>query len=300
MNRQAFFSAVRISLFSGRLLDHQVKGTEYILDAWERFNLADKRWLAYILATTFHETARTMQPIKERGGAAYFTRMYDITGDRPHVARRLGNTQRGDGARYAGRGFVQITGRTNYAKASKAVGQDLIANPDLAMRADIAAYLLIEGMRSGWYTGKRLQDYIFGHKCDYRNARRIINGVDKAAVIASYAEKFEAAIEAALAVSERVVERVHVAPPEVRDLIEEADVTSNIGSKTNIATGVLTVSSVTQAGKEVIMNVDDMMKAAPWLLLAVLCIAFAGYIWWSRNQKKNKARSARHAVADLA
>lgn len=176
----AFFAGVRGAF--GPLSQPQVEGFNAILAALKGWH---RTWVAYALATTWHETAKTMQPIKEHGGEAYFKRMYDPQGDRPHVAQRLGNTQPGDGARYAGRGYVQLTGRTNYARYG-------IANtPDDAMKPDVAAKILRDGMEAGRFTGKKLSDYLPG---DYFNARRIINGLDKAEAIASHAQAFEGAL----------------------------------------------------------------------------------------------------------
>ncbi|MBS7697862.1 MULTISPECIES: glycoside hydrolase family 19 protein [unclassified Chelatococcus] len=195
MSRAAFYSAVRKRPFGGALVQSQVDGMETILDAWNGLAISDdRRWLAYMLATTFHETAATMQPIRERGGSAYFTRMYDIRGERPRVATELGNSRPGDGALYHGRGYVQLTGRRNYARASDVVQYDLLADPDAAMRADIATAIMFAGMRDGWFTGKRLADYFSRTKDDPANARRIINGTDKAQMIAGYHRDFLAAL----------------------------------------------------------------------------------------------------------
>lgn len=195
INRAAFFAAVRSSLFGGRLTEAQVQGLEALLDsAPADMPLAH---LAYCLATAFHETAQTMQPIKEFGGTAYYRRMYDIQGDRPAKARELGNLTPGDGAKYAGRGYVQLTGRANYARASKEVGFDLVASPDLAMQAGIAAVIMFSGMKAGWFTGKKLSDYFRRGLEDPYNARRIINGLDRAGDIAEYYRKFLAALKAA-------------------------------------------------------------------------------------------------------
>lgn len=194
---QAFFDSVR-TVF-GPLKQGQVDGFTALLEAMgkARWPVA---WAAYGLATAWHETAFTMQPIKEIGGPVYFKRMYDKDGQRPGVAKILGNTQPGDGARYAGRGHVQLTGRRNYEKAGEELGLDLIGNPDLALQCDVSCRILIWGMETGAFTGKRLADFLpidgrAGHDA-FERARRIINGTDKAAQIAKIALVFDAALEA--------------------------------------------------------------------------------------------------------
>lgn len=204
MNRQTFFSKIRSNPFRGKLSQDNVEGMNKILDEWDRRGWQDLRWLAYMLATTFHETDFTMQPIHEAGGKAYLTKMYDIKGNRPALARRNGNTRAGDGPKYCGRGYVQLTWKNNYAvmtKLLKAAGfnVDLVSDPDEAMRDDIAAFIMFEGMLRGIFTGKKLADYIKGSKCDYVNARRIINGTDRASAIAGYARTFESCLNAAAA-----------------------------------------------------------------------------------------------------
>lgn len=191
LDRAAFFAAVREKPFGGRLSQGQVDGMGAILDACPPDLSTDR--LAYCLATPVIETANTMQPIKEYGGGAYFRRMYDIQGDRPAKAKELGNLKPGDGALFCGRGYVQLTGRANYAKATARLralgylpaGSDLEANPDLAMHPDVAAAILFVGMSEGWFTGKRLADYFGAGKTDAVGARRIINGQDRAAEIAA-------------------------------------------------------------------------------------------------------------------
>jgi Chitinase class I len=90
------------------------------------------------IATIGIETG-CFSPIKERGGPAYFTKLYEENKDE---AERLGNTQPGDGARFRGRGFVQITGRSNYTRYGHAISVDLAGNPDLALDPKIAAEVL--------------------------------------------------------------------------------------------------------------------------------------------------------------
>ena len=195
----AFFAGVRATF--GPLTQGQVDGFNAVLKALAGWPVS---WQAYALATAWHETAKTMQPIKERGGEAYFKRMYDIEGARPAKARELGNLTPGDGAKFPGMGFVQSTGRANARRATVELrkrgilgpADDLEATPHLLMRPDIAAAVLRLGMEEGWFTGKKLVDYLPRDRQggDYVNARRIINGTDKAAEIAAHAVKFEKAL----------------------------------------------------------------------------------------------------------
>ena len=156
-------------------------------------------WTAYALATAYHETAHTLQPIKEYGGSKYFMRMYDISGDRPTLAKSNGNTSVGDGAKYFGRGYVQLTWKNNYAKAEQKLGiVGLVNNPDLALTLNNAAKIMISGMEEGWFTGKKNKDYMPGTRssthAEFKEARRIINGQDKASQIADYAMRFQDAL----------------------------------------------------------------------------------------------------------
>jgi putative chitinase len=204
-DRKVFFERVRGKPFGGTLTQAQVDGLNALLDADEKYGAETSiPQFSYMLATAHLETGATMQPIKEYGGTAYFTRMYDIKGERPAKAKELGNLQSGDGAKYCGRGYVQLTGRTNYARATKelrAMGfdVDLVAKPDDAMRPDVAAAILFAGMEQGWFTGKTLDqtidDLVDGdERADFIQARRIINGTDRAAAIADTAEQFLSAL----------------------------------------------------------------------------------------------------------
>lgn len=187
------------SIFGGKLTQSQVDGLNIILDTVnsEEFNIQDVRHVAYILATSFWETGRTMQAVKEKTdktGDAYFFKMYDINGSRPQVAKRLGNLQSGDGIKFAGRGQVQLTGRTNYTKMSQYLNLDLINKPDLLLDSKVSARVLVYGILNGSFTGVGIKKYITTTKVDYVNARRIINGIDKAQEIASIAKSFERAL----------------------------------------------------------------------------------------------------------
>lgn len=192
-----FFDVCRGSVMGPTLDNDEVSGATAVLDAMDGLPIA---WVAYALGTAWHETAHTMQPIKEYGGRSYFMRMYDVTGRRPNTAKRYGNTRVGDGALFCGRGYVQLTWANNYKKAGAKIGVDLYGNPDLAMDRGNAAAIMRHGMREGWFTGKRFDSYLPAAGCATRKqftaARRIINGTDKASLIAGYAAEFQAALKA--------------------------------------------------------------------------------------------------------
>lgn len=189
MDRAKFFAAVRSPLFAGKMSEKQVQGVDAILDEAERRG-TPLAHLAYMLATAFLETAKTMQPIAEYGKGA--GRKYGVKG-------RYGQVP-------YGRGYVQLTWDSNYERADKELGLKgaLLRDFNLAMRQDIAAKIMFVGMTEGWFTGKKLADYErtlltsppqLG--MDYVGARRIINGTDKAKAIAGHALVFEKALKAA-------------------------------------------------------------------------------------------------------
>ncbi len=217
LNRTIFFNAARKLPFAGSIKPEQVSGTEAILNEWERRGLVDLRWLAYMLATAYHETARTMQPIHEIGQRAYFDKYEPGTS----IGLALGNTVAGDGYLYRGRGYVQLTGRANYNKMHVILGLDLTGNPELALVPANAASIMFEGMNRGTFTGKKLADYFNANLTDYVNARRIINGLDRAEMIATYARQFYTALNAAQAVS------AQPAPPDVPPVIKPSPPPSN-------------------------------------------------------------------------
>lgn len=195
MKEPAFFAGVRSTLLGPTLSQSEVDGCKAILAAMAGAPLSH---VAYALATAYLETAHSMQPIEEMGGDAYFFRRYDPHGQRPDIARRLGNSQPDDGALYCGRGYVQLTGRANYAKAAAKLGTDLVRMPGLAMQPDFAARIMRQGMTEGWFTGKRFASYLPATgpavRAQFLPARRIINGQDRAGDVADYALHFQAAL----------------------------------------------------------------------------------------------------------
>lgn len=137
--------------------------------------VTDLKQIAYILATAEHEShlGRWMEE---------FASGWDYEG-----REDLGNTQPGDGPLFKGRGFVQLTGRTNYDDWSKRINLNLVEDPTLVTEPAIAAKILVEGMKLGTFTGYKLSDFIGDN---FRSARRIINGMDCAERIAAIAQGY--------------------------------------------------------------------------------------------------------------
>lgn len=193
-----FFDALRSGLLAPSLSLSEVEGCNAILTACSGWPLA---WQAYGLGTAYHETGHTLQPVREVGSDAYLSRMYDTKGLRPQIAAQLGNTEPGDGVKFAGRGLVQLTGRANYARAEERFGAGLIACPDLALTPTLAGDILRSGMELGWFTGKTLADFLppdcrEANGDQFRACRAIINGHDDEALIADAALAFQAALSA--------------------------------------------------------------------------------------------------------
>jgi len=189
INLSVFFDSVRGSLFGGKLTAKQVLGMEAKLGVFreEGYPLS---WAAYALATSYHETAKRMQPVRE--------------------GLSLSDAWRKKNLRYYpwyGRGDVQLTWEANYKKADKelGLGGDLVSNLDLALDPVVSAKIMARGMKEGWFSGSKTQRYSLplflpseeATLKQFTGARKIINLMDKAALIAGYAIKFQAALKAA-------------------------------------------------------------------------------------------------------
>lgn len=152
--------------------------TRLIINTCKKHGLL-RNQAAYVLATAKWETAHTMKPVVE----AYW---------KSEAWRRKN-------LRYYpwhGRGFVQLTWQENYQKAAKKLGKPLDQKPELALEPAIAAEVLVRGMMEGWFTGKGLMSYITLRRSDFINARRIVNGTDKAREIAAIAKEYDVALKA--------------------------------------------------------------------------------------------------------
>ena len=149
----------------------QVSNAKIIMDECVNFT-KDPRHLAYVLSTAIGECdLRLIKEQKAREGTA----LWDLQ-------KRYWNTG------YFGRGFVQITWHEVYARFGKILGIDLVGNPDLALKPDVAAKIMCMGMKKGLLTGVSLDTYFNEQKSDWFNARRIVNILDKAQIFADRAK----------------------------------------------------------------------------------------------------------------
>ncbi len=186
IDKKVFFDKAR-PLFGGKLTKLQVEGMIAIIDEWTSRQLIDIRWLAYMMATVFHETSKKMQPIEEYGRG----KGYDY-GKHLKMSRKPYSTP---DKIFFGRGLVQLTWYENYSSMGKLLKIDLLNNPELVLQMDVSVKIMFEGMTRGFFTGKKLSHY-FNDTISFPGpARRIINGTDKAELIAGYYSIFLSAFK---------------------------------------------------------------------------------------------------------
>lgn len=189
INRKAFFDNYRSKF--GKLSQPLVDNLNFLLSKFDtgRFKLPTQ--MAYMLATIKHETNNTFYPVMEgfylkTGRIGKLYNYYSI--HNPKAIKSIfpnGIEQ----PTYEGRGYVQITHDSNYAKFG------IADHPEKALEPETAFNIMESGMANGFFTGHTLQDFVNENETDYYSARRVINGKDKASLIAGYAEEFAECIE---------------------------------------------------------------------------------------------------------
>lgn len=176
INKVNFYACIRANGLFQKLTQKQVDSLDRIIFECERQGVEDIRQVAYILATAYWECYNPkhpetrLTPMKEFGSEAYLKSKKYYP--------------------YIGAGFSQLTWQDNYKKEGKRLGIDLLNHPDLILDIPTAANSHVYCMVHGVYTGRKLSDYINDEKCDFINARKIINGLNRAEEIASFAQKF--------------------------------------------------------------------------------------------------------------
>ena len=179
--------------------------TRLIIDTCKKYGLL-RNQCAYVLATAYHETAHTMKPVRETRASsdasakAILTKAFKA-GKLPWVTKDYWTSG------YFGRGYSQLTHYVNYLKAGTALGVNLVGNPSLALEPVTAANVIVLGMKEGWFTNKRLSEFVTLQKSNFFDARSIINGdknkpVKKGSketigqMIAGYAKQYDALLKA--------------------------------------------------------------------------------------------------------
>jgi hypothetical protein len=224
--------------------------TRLIIEACEEYGCL-RNQAAYILATAYWETARTMKPVIE---AFWKTEQW-----------------RKDNLRYYpwhGRGYVQLTWETNYKRAQAETGHKVHDDPALALQSKPAADILVKGSMEGWFTGKKIGDYITLQKSDYFNARRVINGRDKAREIADLALQYDEALKA-----EGYGEQVNLAEPTGKPAIMKSLLTSK-----EMMGGIVTIITAITAA---------LQELEGWQVAVLLAVA-GGYFLLNRLQARRR------------
>jgi len=202
INREVFYSACS-NPFPKYLFEGESRKTfDGIFNYWEKTSYTDKRWLAYILATAYHESAGTMQPVREGLCATNQCSIDRVTAMLKKQKRPASDNYAipVNGNSYYGRGLAQITHKRNYARVGQALGwgNELVENPDLTLTRAKAIPILVEGAVQGMFskvkeTGERakLSTYLNDQVTDWLGARRIINpGSKRAYIPAEHAQRF--------------------------------------------------------------------------------------------------------------
>ena len=270
-NRKIFFREFKEKFLGNNAL------TQELVDACDDFLtfmesdkvVTSEAHRAYMLGTAWHETAHTLRPIRELGGKNYFIKHYWLN---VKVRNQLGNKSEYDAWARSGRGFVQVTGLGNDTKLTVALPKfykelvedfenkegkkfDLVKNPEQALNPEIAYAIMSYGMATGLFTGKSMKNYISDNPTisQLEEARRVVNGTDKKAIIAKYAMAFY-----------RILVDCKNVAEDTEPLISQEPVTTEPSSSaTETTKSVSTEADGTTVAKEVVeKNEQDVNETA--------------------------------------
>lgn len=245
-------------------MDLNLGHTQDIIEECREYGLL-RNQTAYVLATAYWETGRTMKPVKE----AYW----------------LSEAWRKNNLRYYpwyGRGFVQLTWEANYIRAGQELGLDLTTNPNDVMEPETSAKILVKGMAEGWFTTKRLDQYITLQRSDFVGARRIVNGTDKAQAIAEIARDYDAALKAE-----------GYGEEEIPIANEKRDGTPPKDSKAQSTTLQATVAAGASGAAAVGTAVSKLDGTAQLVLIGAGVVMALALVWIARERIKRWAEGDR-------
>lgn len=283
LNEERFFNVIRSELAKTGLRQKQVEGCQNLLAIWySEYSEYPDEYLAYCLATAWHETAFTMEPIGEYGKGR---------------GRSYGAVNKDTGKAYYGRGYVQLTWGYNYKKAGQSIGMgfELYNNPDRALQPDVAAKILYLGCIEGWFTSKKLGDYITDKKADYRQCRRIVNGMDKSRQIAKYAQAFEEAIKESqgelVVTEEKLLKAGSQTIKAAKSNKDAGGAVIGVGAVGGAATMLEKAKELAGKTSEWRTVIDSLMDGLSWGLQYwwVAALASGGVLYWN-NRAIIKAR----------
>lgn len=294
INRKYLLELLANAPFGGSLNSVQVRAITLILDACESLKLP-LQFIAYILATAFHETGGSMVPGKENLNYSVsalrgkFGRdrisLYDANrygridgkqkANQKAIAnliyggawglRELGNKLAGDGWKYIGRGFVQLTGRRNYEKFGLADDVERASNPEMA------ANIIVVGMTEGLFTGKKLSSYMLGQSFAPEAARAVVNGKDKASLIARH---YDAIYQALL----KAEVQEETASPELADKLSQTEdfKTSDVPATESAAAKGIYSTLATGVAGTLLASITT-----PWAAIALVALLAVGgvFLW---------------------
>jgi putative chitinase len=273
LDRKTFFAYARRAPFGNRLSRQQVEGLDALLDEWETGRYGhDARHFSNVCAQVFHETGGRMSPVREGFAKS------DAAARRVVARRRYGKPDPATGQVYYGRGAIQLTWAENYRRLGKALNLRLYERPDLALDLRTSALIALKGMAEGLFTGKKLQDFFNDDLDDPVGARAIVNGRDKADLIASYHAQFLGAVKAADMASPRPADvSTRAAQPDDVRPVENAGVLSALAAF--LAAG----------GSGVVAAVNN-----PWAALTLTCLGLmaVAVAWLVRTGRVQVTRRA--------
>lgn len=270
--------------------------TRLIIDTCKEYGCL-RNQAAYILATTWHETGGYMRPIKETvmphhsnknpSDATVISRL-----DNAWKAGRLGSVKTPYWrSGWFGRGYAQITHEVNYQNAQGKTGLPFHDKPETALQPKPAAIALVRGSMEGWFTGKKLSDYITLQKSDFKGARRVINGKDRAAKIAGYAREYDVLLKAEGYGEENEQPRSSVAVPNPNPITKSR--TAGGAGAAGIGGGALAIKET----MDIIETQKDSLTAGDFvtLIVSLVIVGFAlwalyarlddgGYLPWSKGK----------------